>query len=582
MLTALLRGNGYSVEAAANGREALESARTSLPDLVISDILMPVMDGFTLCRQWMADPQLRAIPFIFYSATYTEAQDIAFGLNLGARRYITKPAEPEEFLRVILGVLDEYEHEALPSATPLLEDEPVYLKVYNERLVKRLEHKMLETEAANRRLRALIQVSAELSRLQPERDLIEHALSIITTTMGYTRSHYFSFNETHQRLEYLLGVGEKNEEAAAIRHSMSLPLGGEHGLVGLVAQNRTPLILDDTLQEPRWIVADPSIRSAMLLPVAHADVLYGVCTFVSNQTAAFSVEDQQHAMILTNNLAIAIENARLYHEQTELTDRLEELVAQRTAELEIALEQAQSAERMKSQFITDINHELRTPLTSIGLYLDLLPSVSEARRDDVIRVMKREMTILGGMIEDILDLSHFDLGHIELQIEKINLEQLVDLLVTNREALADSKGMCLIAASPADISPVQGDQKLLYQVLTNLVVNAINYAESGTITIACKDVEEEGNVWCTVSVADSGPGISTEEKEHLFKRFFRGAAARSKGVPGTGLGLSICKEIIERHNGRLTVESLLGQGSTFTVWLPANHTDMTHTDMTKE
>lgn len=118
--------------------------------------------------------------------------------------------------------------------------------------------------------------------------------------------------------------------------------------------------------------------------------------------------------------------------------------------------------------------------------------------------------------------------------------------------------------------------------MTNLVVNAINYAESGTITIACKDVEEEGNVWCTVSVADSGPGISTEEKEHLFKRFFRGAAARSKGVPGTGLGLSICKEIIERHNGRLTVESLLGQGSTFTVWLPANHTDMTHTDMTKE
>lgn len=569
MLSALLRGNDYAVAVATNGREALERARNKAPDLIISDILMPVMDGFTLCRQWMQDPELQTIPFIFYSATYTDAQDVAFGLNLGACRYITKPAEPDEFLRVILDVLDQYEHKTLPTAQPVLEEEPVYLKVYNERLVKRLEHKMLEADEANRRLRTLIRVSAELSHLQPERDLIQHALAMITSTMGYTRAHYFVFEPTKQQLCYLFGVGKTSEASTAIRRSMVMHMGEERGLIGLVAQNAMPLIIDDVTQDARWIVADPAIRSAMLIPVLYDDMLYGVCSFVSEALSAFSADDLQNATVLTNTLAIAVENVRLYQQQSEWTSHLEGLVAERTEELGIALEKAQAAERLKSQFITDINHELRTPLTSIGLYLDLLPRVSEQRRDEIVQVMKRETTILSEMIEEILDLSSFDLGRVDLQIEKVHLEQLVEVLVTDREHLAKSKGLSLIAAPSADISPVHGDQKMLYQVLTNLVVNAINYTESGTITIACKDVEAEGKVWSTVSIADSGPGISAEEMEHLFERFFRGAAARTQAIPGTGLGLAICQEIAERHGGRLTVQSELGQGSKFVVWLPA-------------
>ena len=569
LLSALLRSNDYSVAAAANGQEALESARTRPPDLVISDILMPVMDGFTLCRQWMQDPALRVIPFVFYSATYTEAQDVTFGLNLGARRFITKPTEPEAFLRVILGVLNEYESDTLPLAQPALEEEPVYLKVYNERLVNRLEHKMLQVDATNRRLYALLQVSAELSLLRPERALIESALTVITAAMGYTRSHFFAYDPADQLLRHLLGVGETSEVSAAIRSALVVRLGEDRGLVGLVAQTGEPLIIDDTAQEPRWVVADPSIRSVLLAPVIHDDQLYGVCAFVSHELAAFAHEDLQNATILTNTLAIAIENVRLYQRQMEMMNHLEELVTQRTTELSVALEKAQAADRLKSQFVSDINHELRTPLTSIVLYLDLLPRVGEQKRAEIIEVMKRETMILSGMIEDILDLSRLDLGRVELQLSTVHLEQLVEFLMTDRGHVAESKGLRLIAAPAADLSPVRGDQKLIYQVLTNLMVNAINYTESGSITIACRDVEEEGNVWSTVSVADSGPGISAEEMEHLFERFFRGEAARTQNTPGTGLGLAICQEIIARHGGRLTVQSQLGQGSTFTVWLPA-------------
>ena len=95
LLEALLKGNGYAVRSASNGRDALNLARSSPPDLIISDILMPVMDGFTLCREWKNDDRLMSVPFIFFTATYTEPKDEAFGLSLGAKRYLVKPMEPE-------------------------------------------------------------------------------------------------------------------------------------------------------------------------------------------------------------------------------------------------------------------------------------------------------------------------------------------------------------------------------------------------------------------------------------------------------------------------------------------------------
>lgn len=462
LLVTLLRGHGYAVESAVNGREALDKARAAPPQLVISDILMPVMDGFTLCRQWMQDPQLRQIPFIFYSATYTDAQDIQFGLGLGARRFIRKPADSVEFVQTVERVLAEYAGGELPVAQPTVAEEPVYLKVYNERLVKRLEHKMLEVEAANRRLATLLRVSSDLSLLRPQRDLIQLALATITAAMGYTRAYYFAFDPQEQTFHYLLAVGTVNEESQRIRRAMTIRLGEERGLVGLVGQQGIPLVVADTRAEPRWVRADPTIRSAMLLPVIHDDMLLGVCTFVSDQPNAFASEDVDNATILANNMAIALENVRLYEEQQNYAAHLEEVVAQRTAELEVALERAQAADRLKSQFVADINHELRTPLTSIGLYLHLLPRVDAPKRNEIIEVMQRETTLLKEMIEDLLDLSRLDLDKTEIQMEPILLDQLVEILETDRRHLAEAKGLTLVVQSATAMQPVYGDQKLIY------------------------------------------------------------------------------------------------------------------------
>ncbi len=149
LLEARLEGEGFETISASNGVEALEILRSHKVDLIISDILMPKMDGYALCRECKTDERLRRIPFIFYTATYTDKKDEAFALSLGAEKFVIKPAKKAEFLAVVEHFLDQYKTGSIrPSEAVLAEDDGVYLKDYNERLVAKLEKKILDLEAA--------------------------------------------------------------------------------------------------------------------------------------------------------------------------------------------------------------------------------------------------------------------------------------------------------------------------------------------------------------------------------------------------------------------------------------------------
>jgi CheY-like chemotaxis protein len=174
LLQSLLEGNGYEVITAENGAEALELARRNPPNLVISDVLMPVMDGFTLCRQWLADEALRNIPFVFYSATYTDRPDQELALKLGAARFLVKPVEPEVFVRMRREVLTQYQAGRLAAPDEPPTRETVYLREYNEALIRKLEDKMVQVEEANRRLEPHTQ---EIARQRDRLDLL-HRLNV--------------------------------------------------------------------------------------------------------------------------------------------------------------------------------------------------------------------------------------------------------------------------------------------------------------------------------------------------------------------------------------------------------------------
>ncbi|BBE19726.1 diguanylate cyclase/phosphodiesterase with PAS/PAC sensor(s) [Aquipluma nitroreducens] len=175
LLESLLKGYGYATVTANNGAEALGLGLKEPPDLIIADILMPVMDGYTLCREWKKDDTLKNIPFIFYTATYTHPKDGEFALSLGADRFIIKPQEPEDFMNIIEQVLSEFRNGKIQGSLIPESSEVSMLKEYNETLIRKMEDRMIKSEEAEMKIRIYAsQLEQEIEqRKQAELELIE-------------------------------------------------------------------------------------------------------------------------------------------------------------------------------------------------------------------------------------------------------------------------------------------------------------------------------------------------------------------------------------------------------------------------
>jgi PAS domain S-box-containing protein len=230
-------------------------------------------------------------------------------------------------------------------------------------------------------------------------------------------------------------------------------------------------------------------------------------------------------------------------------------------------------DRLKSQFVSDVSHELRTPLTNIRLYLDLLKRVQEENKvARYLETLSRESERLANLIDDLLSLSRLDVGATPLSKSNVDINQLLESLVEDRESLASRKGLQLQLETKDTLPLLLGDERLLGQIFTNLLTNAMNYSpEGGKITMRTRCVRVEEQDWIIAEVNDTGMGIPLKEQSEIFQRFFRGEASRRSGAPGTGLGLAICQEIAKRHGGHIhvTSEGVPGKGTQFSVWLPA-------------
>jgi signal transduction histidine kinase len=222
--------------------------------------------------------------------------------------------------------------------------------------------------------------------------------------------------------------------------------------------------------------------------------------------------------------------------------------------------------RAQQHLVADVSHELRTPLTTIQGNLDLLRrgaiEDSDARRE-AIRAIEAEVNAMSRLVADLLLLAQADAG-VKLEFNPVELDTL--LLDVYRQALTLSNGV-KVKLGNEDQALVMGDADRLRQLLLNLVDNALKYTPAGGEVSLSLHREPE---WVRVSVADTGIGIPPEDTPHIFERFYRSDKARTRGRGGTGLGLAIAKWIAEAHDGRIAVESQVGAGSTFTVWLPVD------------
>jgi PAS domain S-box-containing protein len=206
MLEVLLREHGYEVESAADGVEALEKALQNGFDMIISDILMPRMDGFQLCREVKTNEKLKKIPFIFYTAAYIDPKDEEFALKLGAEKFIIKPTEPYVFIDILKKLIRSYESGTLAAPKPPIEKEAVYLREYNERLIKKLEDKMLQLERVNKVLK---------ESEKKHRELIENANDAIVIIEP---TGYFGFVNP----KFCKMTGYSKEEATNLNYSKSI------------------------------------------------------------------------------------------------------------------------------------------------------------------------------------------------------------------------------------------------------------------------------------------------------------------------------------------------------------------------
>ena len=455
------------------------------------------------------------------------------------------------------------------------------------------------------------------------------------------------------------GFGAEEWVAAAVLPVADLPNLWE------MVRTGEPVLVPDTHADPHWIRVEGLdwIRSYVAAPVVVRGTTVGFLNVDGTRPHQFGPADAARLKAFADQVAIALENARLYTELRHYAGTLEEQVRERTAQLtaqyarleailrstgdgilltdargeilqanpvaqrwlarDLAPEDARklqeairrvarraqerpeeivelsgldlevraspvegpagegaavvilhdvtqfkTLERLRVRFISNISHELRTPLTTIKTYLYLLRETPDLL-PQCLDILEREADWQARLVEDVLEISRLDSGALRMHFSPVGLNALAAEVVDAQRPLALAQGLVLEFRS-AEAGPVAwADPDALRMVLINLIRNSIQYTPSdGRVEVATGEAEREGHRWATVTVADTGIGIPPDELPYIFDRFFRGERPRQMQIPGTGLGLSIVKEIVDRHGGRVTVESEAGKGTRFTVWLP--------------
>jgi two-component system phosphate regulon sensor histidine kinase PhoR len=230
-------------------------------------------------------------------------------------------------------------------------------------------------------------------------------------------------------------------------------------------------------------------------------------------------------------------------------------------------------EEMRADFVANASHELRTPLAALSGFIETLRGSARddpAARDRFLAIMQAQATRMARLIDDLLSLSRIELSAHLRPDKAVDLVSIIRQVADGLQMLARDREVEVRVALPADRVAVRGDRDELLRVLENLIENALKYAASGKrVDITLSTTEGvDGAREALIAVRDYGPGIAPEHLPRLTERFYRVDVAESRAQGGTGLGLALVKHILNRHGGRLAIESMPGEGATFTVHLP--------------
>ncbi len=546
-LEVLLKGNGFDVRTASNGAKALESARNIAPDLIISDILMPVMDGYVLCRECKADKRLKQIPFIFYTATFVEKKDEALALSLGADRFVIKPQEPEALMAIIHEVLSSSRSGEVQSSAEESLDERTLLMDYSEALFRKLEKKMAELDFANQKL----QESEQLFRqfivecpmpiaISDHAGNIELLNDLFTATFGYTPADIptaeswwqLAYPDPQYRAEvsglWQTALEKVLRDGGTVRPADEYLVTCKNGTVriveiyGVPITNRMLVVLNDITERRRAEIE----RTEMQIHMIQQDKMASI-----GQIAAGVAHEINNPIgFINSNLESLVKHTDKLGQYIGIIDDLAEHECSSSARDRLAAERS----RLHIEIVT----------RDIGSILK-----------DCFEGVERIITI----VRDLKGFVHHDMQ----EMKPVDLNKSCDTIISI--IWNEIKYVAELKKEYGDIPPVNCNSQQISQVLMNLMINAGHAIE----TKGNKFGEIIIRTWCDqnnafIAVSDTGCGIAPESLDKIFTAFY---TTKEVGK-GTGLGLSISSEIIKRHGGDLSVDSVLGKGSTFTIRLP--------------
>ncbi len=518
LLKTLLSIHSDEVVWAKNGAEALEMAQMQPPDLIISDILMPVLDGFGLCRLWKSDPQLSHIPFIFYTATYTEPEDRAFALSLGADGFIIKTTTPEDFLQKLGLLLEQFAAQGLKALQVPAKDETVYFRMYNEVLVHKLELKVQELEQANTAL-----AQSEIGyKLLFENNPVPMWIADVET------------------LRFLIV-----NDAAVAKYGYSRAEFMFMTLKDIRPPEEVPALLEFIQSQTRQQLSQSG-------PWRHR-LKDGQTIYVDITSHSVEFEGKNARFIMAQDIT---ERKKAEQAILELNAVLEKRVRERTALLQSTNEELQA-------FSYSVSHDLRAPLRTLSGFSEILAEQYAAGLDEegqhLLRRIRETSQHMGDLIDALLDLSR--LTRRELDLQPVNLSTLAAQIMTELRNGDPDRHVSVVIAE--DLM-AQGDVHLLRIALQNLLNNAWKYTGTRSqahIELGLLSTDSPDGPVPTYFVRDNGVGFDMAYARKLFSPFQR--LHQAQDFPGTGIGLATVQRVILRHGGRIWAQAAVEQGATF-------------------
>lgn len=384
----------------------------------------------------------------------------------------------------------------------------------------------------------------------------------------------------------LLTNEQKGEVTAVARGGVSprfldkvkkLPV--DNSVTGRLALSGMPIVIEDVSKYSHLVdkaVIEAGLRSMAAVPLKSSGRVMGTLLVASRDVHSFSSDDIHLLNTIGEGLGPVLKNAQLYRALQEKTRQLyvqnKKLVRQQQ-ELVEKTKEVEAVSYLKSQFLANVSHELRTPLNVIigfsELMLDEVPGLVNKEQRQCLDDILASGGHLLNLIDQLLDLAKIESGKMELSRTDVDLLGVIELLRNTMMPILTPRRQSLNVMVEEGLPPVYADEAKLRQVFFNLLSNAIKFtADGGKIRI---EAVRNGD-WCQVSVVDNGTGIKNEDQTRIFEPFCQLDSTLTKGKSGIGLGLAVVKQIIEKHGGRIWVESEYRKGSRFIFTLPLSAT----------